>query len=30
MDIDKAIAIIRETELEEEVVPILMIGFVID
>lgn len=30
LDIDKAIAIIRETELEEEVVPNLMIGFGID
>ena len=30
MDIDKAIAIIRETELESEVVPNLMIGFGID
>ena len=30
MDIDKAIAIIRETELENEVVPNLMIGFGID
>ena len=30
LDIDKAIAIIRETELENEVVPNLMIGFGID
>ena len=30
LDIDRAIAIIRETELEEEVVPNLMIGFGID
>jgi len=30
LDIDKAIAIIRETELESEVVPNLMIGFGID
>ena len=30
LDIDKAIRIIRETELEEEVVPNLMIGFGID
>ena len=30
MDIDKAIAIIRETELDSEVVPNLMIGFGID
>ncbi len=30
LDIDKAIAIIRETEREEEVVPNLMIGFGID
>ena len=30
LDIDKAIAIIRETELEAEVVPNLMIGFGID
>ena len=30
LDIDKAIVIIRETELEEEVVPNLMIGFGID
>ena len=30
LDIDKAIKIIRETELEEEVVPNLMIGFGID
>ena len=30
LDIDKAIAIIRETELEEDVVPNLMIGFGID
>ena len=30
LDIDKAIAIIRETELEDEVVPNLMIGFGID
>ena len=30
LDIDKAIAIIRETELENEVVPHLMIGFGID
>ena len=30
LDIDKAIQIIRETELEEEVVPNLMIGFGID
>ncbi len=30
LDIDKAIAIIRETELETEVVPNLMIGFGID
>ena len=30
LDIDKAIAIIRETELEEEVLPNLMIGFGID
>ncbi len=30
MDIDKAIAIIRETELESEVIPNLMIGFGID
>ena len=30
LDIDKAIAIIRETELESEVVPNLMIGFRID
>ena len=30
LDIDKAIAIIRETELESEVVPNLMIGFCID
>ena len=30
LDIDKAIAIIRGTELEEEVIPILMIGFGID
>ncbi len=30
LDIDKAIAIIRETELEEEVVPNLMMGFGID
>ena len=30
MDIDKAISIIRETELENEVVPNLMIGFGID
>ena len=30
LDIDKAIAIIRETELENEVVPDLMIGFGID
>lgn len=30
LDIDKAIAIIRETELESEVIPNLMIGFGID
>lgn len=30
LDIDKAISIIRETELEDEVVPNLMIGFGID
>ena len=30
LDIDKAIAIIRETELENEVIPNLMIGFGID
>ena len=30
LDIDKAVAIIRETELESEVVPNLMIGFGID
>lgn len=30
LDIDKAIAIIRETELEQDVVPNLMIGFGID
>ena len=30
LDIDKAIAIIRETELEEDVVPNLMVGFGID
>ncbi len=30
LDIDKAIAIIRETEMEDEVVPNLMIGFGID
>ncbi len=30
LDIDRAISIIRETELEEEVVPNLMIGFGID
>ena len=30
LDIDKAIAIIRETELEEDVVPNLMMGFGID
>ena len=30
LDIDKAIRIIRETELEEEVIPNLMIGFGID
>ena len=30
LDIDRAIAILRETELEEEVVPNLMIGFGID
>ena len=30
LDVDKAIAIIRETELENEVVPNLMIGFGID
>ena len=30
LDIDKAIAIIRETELENEVVPNLMIGFGVD
>ncbi len=30
LDIDRAIAIIRETELEEDVVPNLMIGFGID
>ena len=30
LDIDKAIAIIRETELDAEVVPNLMIGFGID
>ena len=30
LDIDRAIAIIRETDLEEEVVPNLMIGFGID
>ena len=30
LDIDKAIAIIRETELEEDVVPNLMVGFAID
>ena len=30
LDIDKAIAIIRETEMEDEVVPNLMIGFYID
>ena len=30
LDIDKAISIIRETELEEEVVPNLMVGFGID
>lgn len=30
LDIDKAVAIIRETELEEDVVPNLMIGFGID
>ena len=30
LDIDKAIAIIRETELESEVVPNLMMGFAID
>ncbi len=30
LDIDKAIAIIRETEQEQDVVPNLMIGFVID
>ena len=30
LDIDKAIAIIRETELESEVIPNLMIGFCID
>ena len=30
LDIDKAIAIIRETEMEDEVIPNLMIGFGID
>ena len=30
LDIDKAIAIIRETELEDDVVPNLMVGFAID